>query len=160
MDEVELGTVAIREIDPSVELDVLDQAARLIARDVVGHERRFLDVRDELGALNTHLIGLFVLRRRFAGVSFVPGPYQERTRLGYFAIVPPFRGRGLGAQLLRAHEGLARQHGAQEMILEAYPDTDSFPEGRDAATFYQHMGYQSYGDPRDFEWIRDLRGEG
>jgi ribosomal protein S18 acetylase RimI-like enzyme len=55
------------------------------------------------------------------------------------AVLPQFRNRGIGKQLMQAAETWAREHGAERMIL----DLSAANEG--ARRLYKRLGYEVYG---------------
>jgi ribosomal protein S18 acetylase RimI-like enzyme len=55
------------------------------------------------------------------------------------AVLPKFRNRGIGKQLMQAAEAWAREHGAERMIL----DLSAANEG--ARRLYDRLGYEVYG---------------
>ena len=61
----------------------------------------------------------------------------ERARIGRVAVLPAYRGRGVGSQLLHFLEELARQCGCTETVLHAQTH---------AIGFYERHGYVA-GDP-------------
>lgn len=55
------------------------------------------------------------------------------------AVLPAWRGRGIGERLMQAAEAWAREHGAERVVL----DLASANEG--ARRFYERLGYEVHG---------------
>lgn len=79
---------------------------------------------------------------RFVGYAWVYAPKQGAVLLDYFAVLPPFRGTGMGSQILRAL--MARY---EILILESeHPDTAPDPEiAQRRLAFYARNGMMNTG---------------
>lgn len=115
--------------------DALPETAADIRRAVFMDEQGFQREFDELDARSHHLVvydgdtpaGTCRLYRRGSPPAYV---------VGRIAVLPPWRGRGLGARLLREAERLARAQGGRFLSLHAQIR---------AAGFYEKQGYRPYG---------------
>ena len=67
------------------------------------------------------------------------------------AVLPDWRGQGIGEQLMGAAEAWAREHGAEQIIL----DLSAANEG--AKRFYDRLGYEVYGLQMR-RWLREGDG--
>ena len=73
-------------------------------------------------------------------LSVFTGPVQERSGdfiIGRVAVLPEFRGRNLGAQIMLALEQEARRVGGKRISLSAQCR---------ASGFYQTLGYREIGE--------------
>jgi predicted GNAT family N-acyltransferase len=68
-------------------------------------------------------------------------PYGARHKVERVAVLSELRGSGLGAELMGAVEGHARELGARDLVLHAQAS---------AMAFYEKLGWSSEG-PRFFE---------
>ena len=76
---------------------------------------------------NGKIIGTFRLKRK-----------EEEIVLARFAINKQYRGKGLGKQMMKAIEQIARELGGKKLTLETY---ESVPY---LGKFYENLGYQLY----------------
>ncbi len=115
-----------------------DQAAD-IRQTVFVCEQGFQEEFDGIDCTASHLL-LFLDGQAVATCRFFPNG-ADRYLVGRIAVLAPYRGRGLGAQLLaRAEQEIARQ-GGQTVCLHAQ---------QDKAPFYEKQGYAAYG-PVEYE---------
>ena len=84
--------------------------------------------------VNGRIIGLACLR--LVPTPLYAKPYAELTEL---FVEAAYRRQGVGTTLMRHAETLARQGGAEELLLQ----TDDL--NHNARSFYQSIGYADYG---------------
>ena len=129
-------------------LDVLDSYA---SDPVGGGQPLSRDVRERLPAmlrdLSTSLVILAAIDDRCVGVAvcfFSLSTFRARPLLNIhdLAVLPEFRGKGVGRALLRAAEEHARRKGCCKLTLEVQDDNAP------ARTLYQRFGFEDvvYGD--------------
>jgi ribosomal protein S18 acetylase RimI-like enzyme len=64
-----------------------------------------------------------------------------RVWLGYFAVSPRFRNKGIGTKLLQYVEELIRKQGYEQIFIETY----DHPRFYNARKLYEKFGYQRVG---------------
>ena len=109
--------------------------ALAIRRTVFEKEQGFVDDPDEIDPVATHIV-VYDSDTAVAVCRTFPeenGSYM----LGRFAVLAPYRSRGIGASLLRAAENHARSQGATRMALHSQWH---------AKGFYERYGYLPQGD--------------
>lgn len=74
---------------------------------------------------------------RIAGVARIQMNSIFEAQIRYMAVDPEFRGRGIGRLLVDSLEGVAREQGAEKIVLDARSE---------AVGFYLVLGYQVVGD--------------
>lgn len=87
---------------------------------------------DDLDALCMHAVAY-----EQAGGAIGTGRLLPDAHIGRMAVRKPWRGRGVGAQLLLSLMELARQRGEREVVLSAQLG---------ARAFYVRYGFQAEGD--------------
>jgi predicted GNAT family N-acyltransferase len=88
--------------------------------------------RDTLEARSEHVMVLSKTGQAL-GVGRVHFNNKDEAQIRYMAVIPQARGQGVGAKLLGELEAIARQHGAQVMVMDAREN---------AVGFYAQHGYQ------------------
>jgi len=87
--------------------------------------------------------------RELAGCVQVLRHYEGRTAMTFVArlgVVPGYRGRGLGRQLLRAAIDTGREHGLESVKLTVYSDTP------DAEHIYRSEGFREQSCTSELSW--------
>ena len=116
--------------------DTLPAEAKAIREAVFMEEQGFQNEFDDTDGVSRHL--LLWEEGSAVGVCRVfPGETPGAWIFGRLAVLPPFRGRGFGAELLRASEELVSAEGGRTLSLHAQCR---------AAGFYARLGYTEYGD--------------
>lgn len=129
--------------------DSLPPEARRIREDVFMREQGFAEEFDEVDARAVHLV-LFAGDEPIATCRYYWNGGQGCYAVGRIAVQKAFRGRQLGAAVLRAAEDGVRAAGGRETALAAQVR---------ARGFYEKQGYAAYGAPFDEEgcphvWMR------
>lgn len=91
-----------------------------------------------LAVVEGRVVGMVEIAIVLSGVA---GGAMRRIRSADLGIVvlPEWRGRGIGEQLMQAAEAWARERGAKRMILDLAAANDG------ARRFYERLGYEVYG---------------
>jgi len=91
-----------------------------------------------VATVDGRVVGLVEIAIVLTGVA---GGAMRRIRSADvgIAVLPHWRNRGIGKQLMEAAEAWAREHGAERMIL----DLSAANEG--ARRLYERLGYEVYG---------------
>lgn len=74
---------------------------------------------------------------QIAGVARIQMNSLSEAQIRYMAVAPEFRGRGIGRLLVESLEEVAREQGAEKIMLDARSE---------AVGFYLVLGYQVVGD--------------
>lgn len=127
----------------------LPPEAAAIREAVFMDEQGFAEEFDDMDAKAVHLV-LFEAGEPAATCRYYWNDGQGCHAIGRIAVRKPFRGRGLGAAVLRAAEKQIGQAGGTQAVLAAQVR---------AGGFYQKQGYLPYGAPFDEEgcphiWMR------
>lgn len=87
---------------------------------------------------------LHVVLRDGQGLAVATGrllpAHDGVAKIGRMAVLSAWRGKGLGAQVMRALSAAAWQRGDRELVLHAQAA---------AVGFYRRLGFESRGDPFD-----------
>ena len=110
----------------------LPQAGADIRRAVFMEEQGFQHEFDDADALAWHLV-LYQGGRPAGTCRLLPLDGTRTYLVGRIAVLPPFRGQGLGAALLRAAEQDGAAHGGTAIVLHAQVQ---------AQPFYEKQGYR------------------
>ena len=106
-----------------------------VLREPLGYSRA--DVLFPFERESLHLVAVEEPQSVVGCVVFHPEG-SARGRLLQMAVAPPRRGRGIGAQLVRALEAELRARGIQELYLHARENV---------VQFYERLGYAVFGEP-------------
>lgn len=98
-------------------------------------EAEEMDGKDETA---THIVAY--VDDRPVGTARLREPHRSVAKIERVAVRRPYRGRGLGKQLMRRIENLARENGMDEAVLHAQTRV---------ADFYADLGYVRTGDVFD-----------
>jgi GNAT superfamily N-acetyltransferase len=79
--------------------------------------------------------------RGISGLHYYDWGPRENVWLGWFAVQTSAQGQGLGKQMLRGVEAIARAQGHRKLLVETY-DSPVFAK---AHRFYAHQGYTLAG---------------
>jgi predicted GNAT family N-acyltransferase len=98
--------------------------------------------RDDDDAAADHLLAEAVdgVGRTPAGAGRLVLEPDGVGHLGRLAVLPPYRGSGVGVALVRGIEARARERGLARMVLGAQVH---------ALRFYERLGYEAYGEVFD-----------
>lgn len=99
-------------------------------------EQGFKNEFDEYDEMVPHAV-LFMEGRAVATGRLLPGERSGEFIIGRVAVLPKFRGRNLGAQIMLALEQEARRVGGKRISLSAQCR---------ASGFYQTLGYREIGE--------------
>lgn len=88
---------------------------------------------DELDPLSTHVLAL-----DDSGAPIGTGRLTPEPRIGRMAVLPAWRGRGVGAAILANLLAKAEQAGIELVEIHAQVD---------AMAFYQRFGFEAWGEP-------------
>lgn len=84
---------------------------------------------------------------RLVGIVGVGSELSKRkVWLGYFAVHPGYRRKGLGMKMLAFVEGVMRQRGYREIFIETY----DHPTFEAACALYEKAGYRRVGELPEF----------
>ena len=114
----------------------LPQAGADIRRAVFMEEQGFQHEFDDADALARHLV-LYQGGRPAGTCRLLPLNGTRTYLVGRIAVLPPFRGQGLGAALLRAAEQDGAAHGGTAIVLHAQVQ---------AQPCYEKQGYRPRGE--------------
>ena len=113
-----------------VGFDVAEQWSETAwADELAAHDRYVLARYD----VNSHIIGVATFSR-----------VAELSDLNRVIVHPEFRGRGIGASLVRAGLDWASAVGARRMLLEVRPDNEP------AVALYRRLGFEPVTTRRDY----------
>ena len=98
---------------------------------------------DELAAHDRYVLARFDVDDTIIGVATF-SRVAEMSDLNRVIVHPEFRGRGIGASLVRAGLDWASAVGARRMLLEVRPDNES------AVALYRRLGFQAVTTRRDY----------
>lgn len=115
--------------------DGLPPQAAAIRRAVFMDEQGFRDEFDEIDPRASHLV-LCDREVPIATGRFYRAPGCDTYLVGRIAVVKAYRGKGVGAALLRAAEQAVRQRQGRRIALHAQVQ---------ARLFYEKLGYTAYG---------------
>ena len=113
----------------------LPQAARDIRQQVFVEEQGFQEEFDQIDQRARHLL-LYQQGRPVATCRLYADGEKHAQVVGRLAVLPAWRGRALGAALLRAAEEEARRLGGGQVLLAAQVR---------ARGFYEKQGYTARG---------------
>lgn len=115
--------------------DHLPEEAHAIREAVFLQEQGFTEEFDETDKTARHLL-LFEKEKPMATARLFEGEEPGVFWVGRVAVLPPFRGRGLGAEMLRLLEGEAKRNGGRKILISAQCQ---------AQPFYEKQGYTAMG---------------
>ena len=115
--------------------DALPPQAAAIRRTVFMEEQGFRDEFDEIDARASHLV-LYDRDTPAATGRFYRQPGGDTYIVGRIAVLQPYRGRRLGAAILRTAEQAVRRRQGRRIALHAQVQ---------ARPFYEKQGYTAYG---------------
>ena len=98
---------------------------------------------EELAAHDRYVLARFDVDDTIIGVATF-SRVAEMSDLNRVIVHPEFRGRGIGASLVRAGLDWASAVGARRMLLEVRPDNES------AVALYRRLGFQAVTTRRDY----------
>ncbi|HEY3545774.1 MAG TPA: GNAT family N-acetyltransferase [Propionicimonas sp.] len=98
---------------------------------------------DELAAHDRYVLARFDVNDAIIGVATF-SRVAEMSDLNRVIVHPEFRGRGIGASLVRAGLDWASAVGARRMLLEVRPDNEP------AVALYRRLGFQPVTTRRDY----------
>lgn len=116
--------------------DTLPEEAKAIREAVFMEEQGFQNEFDETDGIARHLL-LWADGNAVGVCRIFPGEADGEWIFGRLAVLPDFRGRGFGSELLTAAEALAGQEGGTFLCLHAQCR---------ATGFYARLGYAEYGE--------------
>ncbi len=128
--------------------DTLPDEARDIRCEVFINEQKFENEFDDIDSNSIHIV-LFC-----DGVPAATGRLFKDAdglwHVGRIAVKKQFRGKALGAEVMRLIEEKAREKGAEKIVLSAQCRVRSF---------YEKCGYTAYGDVYLDEYCEHIRME-
>ncbi len=116
--------------------ETLPAEAKVIREAVFMEEQGFQNEFDETDGIARHLL-LWEEGNAVGVCRIFPGEAAGEWIFGRLAVLPDFRGRGFGSELLTAAEALAGQEGGVFLCLHAQCR---------ATGFYARLGYTEYGE--------------
>lgn len=114
----------------------LPKDAQKIRETVFIKEQGFLNEFDEIDSYAKHLV-LFDEKNPIATCRFFRRESCEDYFIGRIAVIKEYRGKNIGASLLKAAEAQIRNNGGKRIFLHAQCR---------AKEFYEKQGYRSYGE--------------
>lgn len=111
--------------------------AFFIRETVFIKEQGFSNEFDETDNTCDHLI-LYDEDEKAIGCARIFPDEENSWHIGRVAVLPEFRGKGIGAQLLKEAEKRVRELGGQKLCLSAQTQAEGF---------YQKLGYQTVSEP-------------
>jgi ribosomal-protein-alanine N-acetyltransferase len=124
-----------------------DDLAGIVALEMVGFdaEERWSETAwaDELAAHDRYVLVRFDVNDTIIGVATF-SHVAEMSDLNRVIVHPEFRGRGIGASLVRAGLDWASAVGARRMLLEVRPDNEP------AVALYRRLGFEPVTTRRDY----------
>ena len=124
--------------------DTLPESASNIRKDVFIREQSFSEEFDDIDKTATHLVAFqngipAATCRIFEDNSDLPGGVSDDLTfiLGRLAVRKEYRGKGLGADIMKKAEETAASKGAKTLKLHAQLQ---------AKPFYEKLGYKPFGD--------------
>lgn len=115
--------------------DALPPQAAAIRRAVFMEEQGFQDEFDEIDTYASHLV-LYDRETPIATGRFYRKPESDTYIVGRIAVIKPYRGKNIGAALMRAAERAVRQKQGRRIALHAQVQ---------AKPFYEKLGYTAHG---------------
>ncbi len=123
-----------------VEYHCFPEDAWKIRDEVFVREQGFLEEFDEIDKTAVHLI-MYDGKIPIACSRYFPSEEENCFYIGRLAVIKAYRGKHIGAEMLRETELAVRRKGAKKSILHAQCQ---------ASYFYEKQGYQAFGE-QDFE---------
>lgn len=123
-------------VKTSRNLDDLPEARDIRTRVFI-EEQGFVEEFDEIDHIALHAVLFDGDTAVATGRLFPTENSKTSMHIGRVAVLPPYRGRGLGAAVLRELEAAARAEGCKEIELSAQTRVSDF---------YEALGYQPFGD--------------
>lgn len=118
--------------------DSLPGEAVLIRAEVFMTEQGFRDEFDDTDHTAFHYVAFDDDGTPVGVCRTFPGPDPRERVFGRLAVRKPWRGKGIGRELISFAENSVREEGAVSLRLHAQVS---------AAGFYEKLGYTAYGDP-------------
>ena len=116
--------------------ETLPAEAMAIRNAVFVQEQGFADEVDEVDARAGHLVA-YAGATAIATCRFYRAEREDAYIVGRIAVLQPWRGRHVGAALLRQVEAIARARQMERVILHAQCR---------ACAFYEKQGYTAFGE--------------
>ena len=115
----------------------LPPEAKTIRTAVFVSEQGFAEEFDDIDETAVHLV-MYVQEQPVATCRVYFNPTKQSFVVGRIAVLKPWRGKQLGAAILRAAEERIRQDGGKQVMLAAQVT---------ASAFYKKQGYCKHGEP-------------
>ncbi|MCM1115664.1 MAG: GNAT family N-acetyltransferase [Clostridium sp.] len=115
---------------------VLPEEAKYIRQTVFVEEQGFQEEFDSVDTIATHIVA-FDEDKPVATGRFYFDDAKQTYFIGRLAVMKDYRGRGLGAVIIKEAEGLVKTMGGKSIILHSQCQ---------AQGFYEKQGYYAYGD--------------
>lgn len=115
----------------------LPDDARKIREEVFVHEQGFKEEFDTVDNYATHFVAYDCLGRPMGTCRIFTGDDANEYYLGRLAVLPKFRARNIGKELVAAAEKYALSNGAHAMKLHSQCR---------ASSFYEKCGYSQFGE--------------
>lgn len=111
--------------------------AKKIRQTVFVEEQGFQNEFDEIDPVARHVVAWEDGRPIATGRVFLKDGAKETWIIGRVAVLPPYRGKGIGALIVHQLEQIALHCGAREWTLSAQLR---------AKGFYENLGYTAHGN--------------
>lgn len=111
--------------------------AKRIRQTVFVEEQGFQNEFDETDPIARHVVAWEDGRPIATGRVFPKDDTKDTWTIGRVAVLPPYRGKGIGALIVRRLEQIAQDCGAREWTLSAQLR---------AKGFYEALGYTAHGE--------------
>lgn len=117
--------------------DYLPKEASLLREDIFVKEQGFVDEFDDIDDISTHLV-LFDGELPIATCRYHFDNGKSAYIMGRIAVAKAYRGKNIGAHILKEAEDQIRLSGGRKIYLSAQVR---------AAGFYEKQGYVTSGEP-------------
>ena len=117
--------------------DQLPEEAIKIRKTVFVDEQGFYDEFDETDRRAKHIV-IFEGKEPIGTCRFFEDDKKDVYLIGRIAVLKAYRGKKIGAELLKIAEAQIKQYGGKQILLHAQ---------QQAALFYNKQGYDAFGTP-------------
>ena len=119
-----------------LELQNMTNDVVLIRTGVFVEEQHFCDEFDDIDSYATHLVA-YENETPIAVARVFYDEKEQRYKVGRFAVRKPYRGKGIGLEMVKKACEVAKEMGATEVYLHSQVQ---------AIPFYEEVGFSAFGE--------------